>query len=72
MLAMKDAPELDCTASSSSLLISSLELSVTKAYEPEIRALFGTASQFYEVAVLKSRTGEYCMPFHLLREEGTT
>ena len=32
--------------SSSSLLLSSLELSDTKVYEPQIRALLGTASHF--------------------------
>jgi len=33
-------------ASSSSLLLSSLELSDTQVYEPYIRALLGTASHF--------------------------
>ena len=33
--------------SSSSLLLSSLELSDAKVYEPQIRALLGTASQFW-------------------------
>ena len=33
---------------SSSLLLSSLELSDTQAYEPQIRALLGTASNFCE------------------------
>ena len=42
--------------SSSSLSLSSLELSDTKVYEPYIRALLGTASHFCEVFVLKSRT----------------
>ena len=37
------------TSSSSSLLLSSLELSDTKVYEPYIRALLGTASHFSEV-----------------------
>jgi len=32
---------------SSSLLLSSLELSATIVYEPEIRALLGTASHFF-------------------------
>ena len=40
----------------SSLLFSSLEFSHTKVYEPWIRALLGTASQFCDVVVLKSRT----------------
>jgi len=44
-------------SSSSSLLLSSLELSDTKTYEPQIRALLGTASHFCEVVVLKLRTG---------------
>jgi len=38
---------------SSSVLLSSLEWSDTKVYEPEIRALLGTASHFCEVVVLK-------------------
>jgi len=36
------------------LLLSSLELSDSKVYEPQIRALLGTASHFCEVVVLKS------------------
>jgi len=43
-------------SSSSSVLLSSLELSDTKVYEPYIRALLGTASHFCEVVVLKLRT----------------
>ena len=39
-----------------SLLLSSLELSDTKVYEPQIRALLGTASHFCEVVVLKLRS----------------
>jgi len=39
--------------SSSSLLLSSLELSDTQVCEPKIRALLGTASHFCEVVVLK-------------------
>ena len=46
----------DEAASSSSSLLSSLELSDTTIYEPEIRALLGTASHFCEVVVLKLRT----------------
>jgi len=42
--------------SSSALLLSSLELSDTKVYEPSIRALLGTASHFCEVVVLELRT----------------
>ena len=41
---------------SSSLLLSSLELSDTKVHEPSIRALLGTASHFCEVVVLTLRT----------------
>ena len=37
-------------------LLSSLELSDIKVYEPQIRALLGTASHFCEVVVLKLRT----------------
>jgi len=37
----------------SSLLLSSLELSDTQVYEPQTRALLGTASHFCEVVVLK-------------------
>ena len=39
----------------SSVLLSSLELRDTKVYEPQIRALLGTASHFCEVVVLKLR-----------------
>ena len=39
-----------------SLLLSSLELRDTKVYEPQIRALLGTASHFCQVVVLKLRT----------------
>jgi hypothetical protein len=41
---------------SSSLLLSSLEVSDTQVYAPEIRALLGTASHFCETFVLKLRT----------------
>jgi len=52
------APEMFRRRSSSlsSLLLSRLELSDTKAYEPQIRALLGTASHFCRVIVLKLRT----------------
>ena len=43
--------------SSSSLLLSSLELSDTKDYELQIRALLGTAAPFYKVVVLKLGSG---------------
>jgi len=43
-------------SSSSSLLLSSLELSDTKVYEPLIRAHLGTAAHFCEVGVRKLRT----------------
>jgi len=39
-----------------SSFLSSLDLSDTKVYEPYIRALFGTASHFCKVVVLKLRT----------------
>jgi len=41
---------------SSSLLLSSLELSDTKVYEPYIRARLGTAAHLCEVIVLKLRS----------------
>ena len=41
---------------SSSLLLSSLELSDTKVYEPYIRALLGTAAHICKVVDLKLRT----------------
>ena len=41
---------------SASSLLSSLELSYTKVYEPLIRARLGTAAHFCEVVVLKLRT----------------
>jgi len=44
------------SGSSSSLLLSRLELSDTKVYEPQIRALLGTASHFCELVVLKFKT----------------
>ena len=40
---------------SSSLLLSSLELSDTTIYEPYVRALLGIASHFCEAVVLKLR-----------------
>ena len=39
------------------LLLSSLEVIDTKVYEPEIRALPGTAAYFRQVVVLKSSDG---------------
>ena len=45
--------------SSSSLLLSSLELNYTQVYTPYIRALLGTASHCFEVAVLQVRTPLY-------------
>ena len=41
-------------SSSSSLLLSSLELSETKVYEPYMQALLGTPAHFREVVVLES------------------
>jgi len=46
-------------SSSSSLLLSSLELSATQVFEPEIRALVGTDSQFCEIVVLGLSFPEY-------------
>ena len=48
--------EIHDRSSSSSLLLSSLELSDTKVYEPEIRALLGTAAYLYENNGLELRT----------------
>ena len=49
-MAKGDSP----VSSSSSLLLSSLELSDTKVYEPKIQALFGTALQFCDSPVSKT------------------
>ena len=49
-------------ASSSSLLFSSLKLSDTKVFEPQIRTLLGTASHFSEVVLLKLRTACFSRP----------
>jgi len=46
---------------SSSLLLSSPELGDTKVYAPEIRALLGIASHFYEAVILQLKT----LPFFL-------
>ena len=43
-------------SSSSCSLLSSLDLCDMVVYEPQIRALLATASQFCEIVVLKSRT----------------
>ena len=45
---------------SSFSLLSSLKLSDTQVYEPEIRAFLGIASHFYEVVLLKSRIKTAC------------
>ena len=50
----------------SSLLLSSLELSDTKVYEPSIRARLGTAAHFCEVVVLKLRTVPIGLMWHTL------
>ena len=55
----------DAGASSSSLLLSSLELSDTQVYAPEIRALLGTAAHFYRLVVLRSRTVPNCTTLNL-------
>ena len=52
--------DMDCSArpftgSSSSSLLLILEMSETKVYEPQIRALLGTATHFCAVLVFKSR-----------------
>ena len=52
----RDIPDSGRTSCSPSLLISSLGLSDTKFYEPQIKALLGTASHFWEEAFLKLRT----------------
>ena len=44
-------------ASSPSLLLFSLELSDTEVYEPEIRALLGTAAYSFKVVVLRNSGG---------------
>ena len=43
--------------SSSSLLLSILEMNDIKLYQSQIRALLGTASHFCEVVVLRLRAG---------------
>ena len=48
-------------STSSSLLLLSLKLSDTKVYEPQIRALLGTAPHFCEVVVLRLRTREHML-----------
>ena len=48
----KDLYEMSLVTSSSSFLLSSLELSNTKVYEPQIRALLGTATHFCQAVVL--------------------
>ena len=47
--------EADQGSSSSSLLLSRLELSDTQVYQPQIRARLGTAAHFCEVVGLKLR-----------------
>jgi len=54
--AKRDHTTLNTTNSSSSLLLSSLELSDTEVYAPYIRARLGTAAHFCEVVVPKLRT----------------
>ena len=50
----KEKPNTRRSMGRSSLLLSSLELSDTKVFEPSIRALLGTAAHFCEVVVLTS------------------
>jgi len=52
-MAQPSIVNLSAASSASSLLLSSLELSDTKVYEPEIRALLRTAAHFCKVGVLK-------------------
>ena len=49
-------PQVQLTDPSSSLLLSSLELSDTKVYALQIRARLGTAAHLCKVVVLKLRT----------------
>ena len=53
-----------------SVLLSSLELSDAKVYEPQIRALLGTASHFCEAVVLKLRTVKNIGPSDWIRAPG--
>ena len=55
-LHISDSLRANGSVSSSSLLLSSLELSDTQVYAPQIRALLGTASHFCKAAVLKLRS----------------
>ena len=50
-----------------SLLLSRRELGDTQVYEPQIRALLGTATHFCEVVVLRSRTVPNGLGFRILR-----
>ena len=65
--ALADVPALGITGCvesfSSSLLLSSLELSDTQVYPTQIRALLGTASHFCQVVVLKLRTWSNAVDF---------
>ena len=54
-----------CSFFTSSVLLSSLELSDAQVYEPSIRALLGTDSHFCEVAVL-----EFCLTRQLAPGDG--
>ena len=56
LLYRRSRPPFHASSSSSSLLLSSLELIDTQVYEPGIRALLGNALHFCEVVVLESRT----------------
>ena len=62
---------LNPTGSSSPSLLSSLELSDTKVYEPYIRARLGTAAHFCEVVVLKYRVPSACPCRSRLSKEQT-
>ena len=54
---------------SSSLLLSSPELNDAKVYEPQMRALLGTASQCCTVVVLESSTAAQCIQGYLAHEK---
>ena len=58
------APPRDTSTSSSSLL-ASLDLSNTSIYEPQIRALLGTAPHFCQTVVLELRTVPNCTTLSL-------
>ena len=60
------------SSSCASSLLSSLELSGTKVYEPQIRARLGTTAHFCEVVVLKLRPGFRCTTWRRCCTEAST